>query len=90
VNSQDVAIVLACEECGARWLPSDPERWRAMFLDDGPEEFSGFGARSAGCASSPEQTTSEVGTGVGTTRACATSPTRLSRATMRLPRNKNE
>lgn len=42
MNSQDVAIVPACEECGDRWPPDDPERWRAMFLDDGPEDVLKF------------------------------------------------
>jgi hypothetical protein len=41
-DSQDVAIVPACEECGERWLPSDPERWRAEFLDDGPDDVLKF------------------------------------------------
>lgn len=38
MNSQDVAIVPTCAECGERWLPSDPERWRAVFLDEGPDD----------------------------------------------------
>ena len=42
MNSQDVAIVRACEECGERWLPSEPERWRAEFLDNGPEDVLKF------------------------------------------------
>ena len=42
VNSQDVAIVPAWEECGDRWFPGDPEHWRADFLDDGPEDVLKF------------------------------------------------
>jgi hypothetical protein len=33
-----VVIVPECEECGERWLPGDPERWRADLIDDGPED----------------------------------------------------
>jgi hypothetical protein len=40
--SPEVAIVPVCEECGERWLPADDERWRAMFLDDGPEDVLMF------------------------------------------------
>jgi len=42
VNSQAVAIVPRCEECGEAWLPGDSERWRAEFLDHGPEERLAF------------------------------------------------
>ena len=42
MNSQDVAIVPACEECGERWLPGDGERRRAEFIDDGPEDVLKF------------------------------------------------
>jgi hypothetical protein len=42
MNSQSVAIVPECEECGDRWLPADAERWRAEFLDDGPDDRLAF------------------------------------------------
>jgi hypothetical protein len=79
MNKQDVAIVPTCEECGERWLPDDSERWRAVFLDDGPEDRLGFGASRVGRANSaPKLATSEVGTGVGTARAFPASLTCLS------------
>ncbi len=28
-----VATILRCEECGAVWLPADPERWRLVIAD---------------------------------------------------------
>jgi predicted RNA-binding Zn-ribbon protein involved in translation (DUF1610 family) len=27
-----------CEECRMVWLPVDDRRWRAYWIDDGPEE----------------------------------------------------
>jgi hypothetical protein len=42
MNSQDVAIVPNCEECGERWLGVDVERWRAVFIDEGPDERLAF------------------------------------------------
>jgi RNase P subunit RPR2 len=33
-----VALIPACEECRKLWLPGDDERWRAYWIDDGPEE----------------------------------------------------
>lgn len=42
MNFQDVAILPACEECGELWLPGDAERWRADFIDDGPEDVLKF------------------------------------------------
>jgi hypothetical protein len=42
VNSQDVAAVPACEECGDRWLSNDAERWLADFVDDGPGDVLKF------------------------------------------------
>jgi len=33
-----VALTPVCEECRKVWLPADAERWRAYWLDDGPEE----------------------------------------------------
>jgi hypothetical protein len=38
MSSLDVTIVPACDECAARWLPGDPERWRAELLDDRPDD----------------------------------------------------
>jgi hypothetical protein len=37
-----VALVPACAECGERWLPGDPERWRAEFVDDEPQDLLKF------------------------------------------------
>jgi hypothetical protein len=37
-----VGIFPASEECGERRLPGDTKWWRAMFLDDGPEDRLGF------------------------------------------------
>ncbi len=42
VNYQDVALTPEREECGIVWLPSDAERWRAEFVDDGPDDRLGF------------------------------------------------
>jgi hypothetical protein len=28
MRADQVALVPECAECGARWLPGDPERWR--------------------------------------------------------------
>lgn len=42
VNSQGVAIIPQCEECGDVWLPGDRERWRAEFVDNGPADRLGF------------------------------------------------
>jgi hypothetical protein len=30
-----VAKTPQCTECGTRWLPDDPERWEAHWVDDG-------------------------------------------------------
>jgi hypothetical protein len=30
--------VVRCEECRLVWLPVDERRWRAYWIDDGPEE----------------------------------------------------
>ena len=38
MNSQGVAIVPNCEECGDPWLVDDKDRWKAEFIDDGPNE----------------------------------------------------
>lgn len=29
-----LALIQKCEECEARWLPDDPERWRAYLCCD--------------------------------------------------------
>ncbi|MBA3736206.1 MAG: hypothetical protein H0W90_13600 [Actinobacteria bacterium] len=42
MNYQDVALTPEREECGIVWLPSDAERWRAEFVDDGPDDRLGF------------------------------------------------
>jgi hypothetical protein len=36
--NRQVAFVPVCEECGERWLPADPDRWRAAYIDDGPDD----------------------------------------------------
>jgi hypothetical protein len=33
-----VALIPSCEECGLVWLPADVERWKAYWIEDGPEE----------------------------------------------------
>jgi hypothetical protein len=33
VSVERVATIPACEECLARWLPADPERWRLVRID---------------------------------------------------------
>ena len=30
--------ILCCEACRLVWLPADDGRWRAYWLDDGPED----------------------------------------------------
>jgi hypothetical protein len=37
VSAEYVAVPL-CEECRRVWLPADEERWRALWIDDGPDE----------------------------------------------------
>jgi hypothetical protein len=42
MKAQSVALMPSCAECGARWLPADPERWRAYlgcdeYLDEPAE-----------------------------------------------------
>jgi hypothetical protein len=37
-NTLTVTIVPACGECLRRWLPGSTDRWRAEFIDDGPDE----------------------------------------------------
>jgi hypothetical protein len=38
MNSQGVAIVPNCDECGDPWLLGDDDRWKAEFIDNGPED----------------------------------------------------
>jgi hypothetical protein len=33
VDAEQVAVVPECEECGAVWLPADPEHWRLVLGD---------------------------------------------------------
>jgi hypothetical protein len=45
MNSHDVAIVPACEECDERWLPADSKPWRAraeFIPGSGPGDRLGF------------------------------------------------
>jgi hypothetical protein len=42
MRSPEVAIVPACQECGERRLPADCDRWRAEFVDDGPDDLLRF------------------------------------------------
>jgi hypothetical protein len=41
MSAERVALIPACAECEARWLPTDDERWRAYLggddLDESPE-----------------------------------------------------
>jgi hypothetical protein len=40
VNAKSVALIPACVECGALWLPADQERWQAWLTDDEPPELA--------------------------------------------------
>ena len=37
MDGEQVALTPKCEECLKEWLPADEERWRAIWIDDGPE-----------------------------------------------------
>jgi hypothetical protein len=46
-----------CEECDKVWLPGDPSRWEAYWIDDGPDEKLVFYCpECAGSGSSNEAT----------------------------------
>ena len=34
MRADQVAVAPECAECGARWLPADPKRWRAYLSCD--------------------------------------------------------
>jgi hypothetical protein len=38
VSAEQVALIPACAECDARWLPPDGERWVAYLTGDEPPE----------------------------------------------------
>jgi hypothetical protein len=38
VRAKRLAVFPQCEECRTLWLPFDPERWQAHWVDDGPDE----------------------------------------------------
>jgi hypothetical protein len=53
VSAEHVGVIPLCEECRRLWLPSDPDRWQAHWIDDGPDEklvFTVLSARSASSA----------------------------------------
>ena len=42
MNSQGVAIVPNCEECGDPWLLGDEDRWKAEFIEEESEDLLKF------------------------------------------------
>jgi hypothetical protein len=34
MSTERVAVVPECEECEARWLSADPDRWRLVLVDE--------------------------------------------------------
>jgi hypothetical protein len=38
MRAETVSFVPRCAECCAAWFPADEARWRAYWIDDGPEE----------------------------------------------------
>jgi hypothetical protein len=38
MRADQVALVPSCVECGERWLPGDPTRWRAYHGGDNLDE----------------------------------------------------
>jgi hypothetical protein len=38
VSAESVALIPECAECVAVWLPDSGERWRAYWIDGGPDE----------------------------------------------------
>jgi hypothetical protein len=39
---KSVALTPECQECEAVWLATDPDRWRAEYADDGPDQLLAF------------------------------------------------
>ena len=37
MSAETVALIPGCVECGARWLPTDDERWRTYLTDEDDE-----------------------------------------------------
>ena len=42
MSAEQVAVIPRCEECRRVWLPGDPDRWRAYWSDDGPDDQLAF------------------------------------------------
>lgn len=38
MSAEQVALIPQCVECPAVWLPDDGGRWRAIWIDDGPDD----------------------------------------------------
>ncbi|HEY6607108.1 MAG TPA: hypothetical protein VIZ44_12200 [Gaiellaceae bacterium] len=47
MRAGSVALIPACAECDARWLPADEERWVAYLTDDEPAELVFYGPECA-------------------------------------------
>jgi hypothetical protein len=38
VDTEQVALIPQCAECGDLWLAGDAERWHCYVADDGPQD----------------------------------------------------
>ena len=47
MSADNVALVPACVEPDARWLPTDEDRWEAYLTDDEPAEIAFYRPRCA-------------------------------------------